>query len=138
MLMFLKLRGDISLTLRQGSVCCWAMVLTKRVTASMILKVIRSRDVVFDEASTPGIQKEKETTVKYVELEIEEEPIKETAITNPPDSAAEQISVHEESTASNLIVSESGLRRSTRNKQQPNRYSYNFMMVSTARPFLSS
>ena len=70
------------------------------------MKVIHSRDVVFDETSLPGFQKEEETTVKYVELEIEEEPvIKETATPNPPDS------VPEESTASDPIVSESGLRR---------------------------
>ena len=70
------------------------------------MKVIHSRDVVFDETSMPGFQKEEETTVKYVELEIEEEPvIKETATPNPPDS------VPEESTASDPIVSESVLRR---------------------------
>ena len=38
------------------------------------MKVIHSRDVVFDEASMPGMEKEKETTIRYVELEIEEEP----------------------------------------------------------------
>ena len=38
------------------------------------MKVIRSRDVIFDETSMPGIQKEKEPSPKHVELEIEEEP----------------------------------------------------------------
>jgi len=71
------------------------------------MKVIHSGDVVFNETSMLGIQKEEETTVKYVELEIEEEPvIKETATSNPPDS------IPEESTASDPIVSESVLRRS--------------------------
>ena len=37
----------------------------------------------------------------------------------------------EESTAHNPIVSESDLRRSTRNKQQPDRYGYNLMVIST-------
>ena len=89
------------------------------------MKVIHSRDVILDETSMPGIQKE-ETTVKYVELEVEEEPvIEETVTPNPPDS------VPEESTASDPIVSESGLRRSTRNKQKPDRYSHNLTMAST-------
>jgi len=90
------------------------------------MKVIHSRDVVFDETSMPGIQKEEETTVKYVELEIEEEPvIEETATSNPPDS------IPEESTASDPIVSKSVLRRSTRNKQKPDRYGHNLTMAST-------
>ena len=54
------------------------------------MKVIHSRDVVLDEASMPGILKEKETAVKYVELEIEVEPIEETAITNPPNSESKR------------------------------------------------
>ena len=91
------------------------------------MKVIHSRDVVLNEASMPGIQKEEnETTVKYVELEIEEEPvIKETVTPNPPDS------VPEESTASNPIVPEPFLRRSTRDRQQPDRYSHNLTLAST-------
>ena len=91
------------------------------------MKVVHSRDVVFNEASMPGIQKEEnETTVKYVELEIEEEPvIKETTTPNPP------YSVPEESTASNPIVPEPFLRRSTRDRQQPDRYSHNLTLAST-------
>ena len=38
-------------------------------------KVIHSRDVVFDETTMPGLQKE--TTDKYVELKLEEEPTAE-------------------------------------------------------------
>ena len=91
------------------------------------MKVVHSRDVVFNEASMPGIQKEEnEITVKYVELEIEEEPvIKETTTPNPPDS------VPEESTASNHIVPEPFLCRSTRDRQQPDRYSHNLTLAST-------
>ena len=96
------------------------------------MKVIHSRDVIFDETSMPGIQKE-ETTVKYVELEIDEGPgIEETAT---PDSVPEETSVHhqigEESTASNQADSELVLRRSTRNKQQPDRYSHGLAMTSS-------
>ena len=85
----------------------------------------------------PGIQKEKETTIKYVELEIKEEPVIEKTVTpNPQDSVPEEITVHEqvgeESTASNpIIVSESVIRRSTWNKQKPDKYSYNLTMAST-------
>ena len=100
------------------------------------MKVIHSRDVVFDKISMPGILQEKETTIKYVELEIEEEPVIDKTVTpNPQDSVHEEITVHEqvgeESTASNPIVSESVICRSTRNKQKPDRYSYNLTMAST-------
>ena len=100
------------------------------------MKVIHSRDVVFDEASMPGIEKEKETMIKYVELEIEQEPVvKETVTPNPPDDVPEEVPVdeqlHEESTTSNPIVSESVLRRSTRNKQKPDRYGYKLTVAST-------
>ena len=48
------------------------------------MKVIHSRDVVFDETSMPGIQKE--TGVKYVELEIDEVPNVDCPSTpNPPE-----------------------------------------------------
>ena len=46
------------------------------------MKVIHSRDVVFDETSMPGDQKEEESFPKlYVELEIEEEPVVEDSST---------------------------------------------------------
>ena len=62
------------------------------------MKVIHSREVVFDETSMPGIQKEEETTVKYVELEIEEEPdVKETIAPDSPGSVPEERTVHERS-----------------------------------------
>ena len=96
------------------------------------MKVIHSRDV-FDEASMPGV--EKETTTRYVELEIEEEPVvKETVTPNSSDDITEDVPVEEldeESTASNPIVSKSVLRISTRNKQKPNRYGYNLTVAST-------
>ena len=105
------------------------------------MKVIHSRDVVFDEASMPGM--EKETTPRYVELEIEEEPVvKETVTPNPPDDVTEDIPVDEqldeESTASNPIVSKSVLRTSTQNKQKPNRYGYNLTVASTEQQDRSS
>ena len=45
------------------------------------MKVIHSRDVVSDETSMPGDQKEEESFPKYVELEIEEEPVVEDSST---------------------------------------------------------
>ena len=94
------------------------------------MKVVHSRDVVFDETSTPGIQKEKDTTVKYVELEVEEDSDeKETLTSESTDSVSEDMTVHEksseESVSPDRIASESVPRRSTRNKQKPDRYSYN-------------
>ena len=118
---------DASLTLRHGSARCWAMVLTRKgyhLYDLERMKVIHCRDVVFNEASMPGIQKENETTVKYVELDIEEDSIFKETMT--PDSAD---TAREESTASNSIVSESSLRRTARNRQQPDRYS--LTLVST-------
>ena len=54
---------------------------------------------------------------------------------NPPDYVTEDIPVDdqldEEPTASNPIVSKSVLRRSTRNKQKPDRYGYNLTVAST-------
>ena len=37
------------------------------------MKVIYSRDIIFDENTVSGIQKESESVNKYVELEVEEE-----------------------------------------------------------------
>ena len=57
------------------------------------MKVIHSRDAVFDEASMPGVEG-KETTTRYVELQIEEEPVvKKTVTPNPPDDVTEDIPV---------------------------------------------
>ena len=161
MLMCLKLR-DANLTLRQGSACCWAMVLARsyRLYDLGRMKVIHSRDVVFNETSMPGIQKEEEESPpKYVELEIKEEPVVEEATTlkspssvtrgipaneqlgedsTTPNSTVEESttsttpnSTVEESTTSNPIVSQSGLRKSTRNKRQPDRYGPTLTLLST-------
>ena len=47
------------------------------------MKVVHSRDVVFNEPSMPGIQKETGTIVKYVELDNQEES-DETSATKLP------------------------------------------------------
>ena len=99
------------------------------------MKVIHSRDV-FDEESMPGIPKEDKPFTKYVELEFEEESVvEETATTNSPSSVPEVITVNEQlgedSTTTNPTVPQSGLRRSTRNKQKPDWYSHNLTLLST-------
>ena len=59
-------------------------------------KVIHSKDVVFDETKIPGLQKE--TTDKYVELKLEEEPIAEDCPTTTPKvSVPEKSSLNEQS-----------------------------------------
>ena len=58
------------------------------------MKVIHSKDVIFDETSMPGIQKEKDTTVNYVELKIEAGPGIEEIAT--PDSVPEETSAHQQ------------------------------------------
>ena len=98
------------------------------------MKVIHSRDVVFDETSMPGIQKERETSANRLNLEVEEEPAEELLT---PESVPEETPVHEnpggeESTTSHLLPpSESDLRRSTRNRQKPDRYGYKVLSTST-------
>ena len=37
-------------------------------------EVVHSREVIFDETTMPGIQKEVESVTKYVEFEVEGEP----------------------------------------------------------------
>ena len=92
--------------------------------------------MVFNEISMPGIQTEEEPYYKYVELEIEEEHDVETpAAPISPNSVSEEVPVDEqrdlEFTAPNPTPSESGLRRSTRNREEPDRYSHNLMLLST-------
>ena len=96
------------------------------------MKVVHSRDVVFDETSMPGIQKEEGTTVKYVELDIEEESDANEILTSEPtddvhvpDDTTVQQESSEESVSANRNASESVPRRSTRSKQKPDRYSHN-------------
>ena len=81
-------------------------------------RVIHSRDVLFNEMIMPGIQLEEDTPVKCVELEIQEEPAtaEETNASNPLDNSAEQ------PITSNPEVT---LRRSTRDKQKPERLRFN-------------
>ena len=91
-------------------------------------KIVHSRDVVFDETSLPGI--EKETTIKYVELEVSEEPIVESTITN---GETEEMTVNDqqirELLPTSLNVSEAVPRRSTRLKQLPNRFSHSVIVA---------
>ena len=112
------------------------------------MKVIHSRDVVFDETSMPGIQKENEPTTKYVELEIEEEPSvqKEKECTSEAEieesdsertttlrsrnNVSEVGQLGEQSTAP-ISIPESGLRKSTRNKQKHDWYSHNLTLLSS-------
>ena len=103
------------------------------------MKVIHSRDVVFNEVSMPGLQTEEEPYDKYVELEIKEEHDVETPATPIPSynvsEEEEEVSVDEqrdtEFTAPNPTSSESGLQRSTRNRQELDRYIHNLTLLST-------
>jgi len=89
------------------------------------MKVVHSRDVVFDETSTPGLQKE--TTVKYVELEVDgdDASYNESQVdgeSNEPDQVNESTMPSSEE--------DSAPRRSTRNRQAPDRYGHVVTMVS--------
>ena len=73
--------------------------------------------MLFDKASMPGMKKE--TTSRYVELEIKQEPVvKETVTPNHPDNVTGDIPVDEqldeESTAFNPIVSKSVLHETSK------------------------
>ena len=97
------------------------------------MKVFHRRDVVFDETTVSGIKKEKEDVPKYIELEIEGEPVAE--VPTSLGGASEETTVHkqqgEEPSESNQTVPEAALRRSTRSKQQPDRYSYHISVALT-------
>ena len=71
-----------------------------------------------------------------MELEIEEEPVvKEAATLNPSSGVTEGTPANkqfdEDSTTPNPTVSQPGLRRSTRNKRKPDRYSPSLTLLST-------
>ena len=95
-------------------------------------RVIHSRDVVFYETKMPGLQKE--TTDKYVELKLEEEPIAEgcptttSEVSVPEESSLNEL-LNEEPEVRNSVSSELPLRRSTRNIVKPR---YGFSLVSAA------
>ena len=101
------------------------------------MKVINSRDVVFDETSMPGVQEEKELPPKYVELEVKEKPVAEESVTpNTTSSVPEEIPVNEpsgEESASADVPSNQtpNLRSSTRNRRKPDLYSHNLTLLST-------
>ena len=96
------------------------------------MKVIHSRDVVFDETSMPGIQKE--SVVKYVELEINEESSVGTSTHEISGSASDMTTAEGQLSKGSLPInssSEVALRRSTRNRQQPDRYGHSVSIAST-------
>ena len=96
------------------------------------MKVIHSRDVVFDETSMPGIQKE--SAVKYVELEINEESSVGTSTHETSGSVSDMATAEGQLSEESLPVnsgSEVALRRSTRNKQQPDRYGHSVSIAFT-------
>ena len=80
-------------------------------------KVVHSRDVTFDEASTPGVEKEVAST--YVELEINEE-----STTRDSDDLPDREQLSEDSPVSDTSDRESDPRRSARPKQKPDWYSH--------------
>ena len=91
-------------------------------------KIVHSRDVVFDETSLPDI--EKETIIKYVELEVSEEPIVESTTTY---GETEEMTVNDQQTREPLPtspnVSKEFPRRSTRLKQPPNRFDHSVIVA---------
>ena len=90
----------------------------------------RSRDVVFDETSTPGLQRE--STIKYVELEINEEPTVDTVASDSPDNVPEETA--ETDQLSEEILSSPCVAipcRSTRHKQMPERYGHRVTVTLT-------
>ena len=87
------------------------------------LKVIHSRDVVFDETSTPGVQKD--TPVKYVQLQVNDEPtVESTEQQSLPGRESEIVTELNPSTQETLPTApdEMGPRRSARSKHKPDRY----------------
>lgn len=88
-------------------------------------KVIHSRDVFFNESSMSGIQKEQNGNAgKYVELEIEDDPVAEdsnpTEVASPENGQpAEEIQVEPPTTF------DPPLRRSSRIRSEPDWYGYN-------------
>ena len=93
-------------------------------------KVIHSRDVVFNETSVPGVQKEhKETHQKFVELNVEEESV--PALDLLPEQIIEMDRPAEEAVTRNPIPDPVS-RRSTRNWQEPDRYGYKLAFTATS------
>ena len=93
------------------------------------MKVVHSRDVVFDETSTPGIQKE--TTVKFVKLEINEK-AEYTTTSDSPGGVSKEAAVNEQPSEESLSSPCKEVpRRSMRHKQIPNRYGHNMTVALT-------
>ena len=96
------------------------------------MKVIHNRDVVFNEDSTPGIQKE--SPCEYVELKVDDEPnIEHTIVQNSTDTETQNSAEPRQSSEENSVVTSRGEeapRRSTRDKQKPHRYGHVVAAVS--------
>ena len=98
------------------------------------MKVIHNRDVIFNEDSMPGVQKE--STYEYVELEVNNEPVTEVdqnsiGIENR-NSTDPELSSEENSTVT--TGSEEVPRRSTRDRQKPHRYGHVVATVCNEQP----
>ena len=91
-------------------------------------KIVHSRDVIFDETSLPGI--EEETTIKYVKLEVSEEPIVESTTTNgETEEMTKNDQLSGEPLPTSRNVSETVSRRSARLKQALNRFGHSVMVA---------
>lgn len=109
------------------------------------MKVIHSRDVILDENTVSGIQNDGESVNKYVELEVEKgaDTQKETELDVEAETSTESVVIPiptdiqpeeeqpEESQTVTPNPSECGLRRSSRSKQKPERYSHNMTLCSS-------
>lgn len=100
------------------------------------LKIVHSRDVVFDETSMGGSQLQDGPSSKCVELEIEKEPgCEQEDIPNPENSEPDDTTEAELEVVNESFVpsptSETDLRRSTRVRQEPDRYSHQLTLIST-------
>ena len=96
------------------------------------MKVIHNRDVIYNEKSTPGIQKE--SPCEYVELKVDDEPnIEHTVVQNSTDTETDKSTEPRQSSEENSPVtstSEEAPRRSVRDKQKPHRYGHVVATVS--------
>ena len=98
------------------------------------MKVIHNRDVIFNEDSMPGVQKE--STYEYAELEVNNEPVTEVdqnsiGIENR-NSTDPGLSSEENSTVTTR--SEEVPRRLTRDRQKPHRYGHVVATVCNEQP----
>jgi len=125
MLIFRRLK-DANLIQNSESVCYWGMVRLRKGIASMTLRdqVIPRRDVVFDDTSTPGVQKD--TPVKYVQLQVNDEPTVESLELQKsvPGRESEVVAELDSSTKETLPTATDKMSpwRSKRSKHKPDQY----------------